>query len=250
MSNQDNKEISFLTNETLKLSKDVFKKNVKESEIVDGQINIPSNSSGILFNVISKKSLIRIYSLPVLNLKEEFLNTISNKNSYKNKLNLLEGVIPRFFVTPTFAIAERVATEVSKCFPYNEDFISNSGDRSYYWWLKLGVDNFSIAMNPKLPLNNLASYIKLGPLGDYSISFEIFNRSKEAVKNLFSLGQFNIFKDSLTVFCGDDKDKFKMLKNIFYKGIYERLNSVGSSQLTVSMYLEELAFIRKFFISL
>lgn len=189
------------------------------------------------------------------------LRTMASENMAldyeKIKANLFDPMLKRlklsdeqdvssllFFETEDLDLAEIICDQMGgRRFPLDEDSLCNLSDPGFSWWLSEEEGGFRIYFKSH-GLNRAGRFIKLGPLGDRKIASRRFS---ELLAGLGDMGLEDFYCDDkcFGVFVEDEMNStYKDLYSLFKKG--EGYENLSGENLTLSFYLRELAFLRRF----
>lgn len=139
----------------------------------------------------------------------------------------------------------------NKKLPISEEILTNLGDLSYCWTMKIKESLFEIHFR-KTSAQNLS----LGPLGDISLAMNIFEKITQYYKSLdpnldVTIDKKKIIFDFHKV-NQDYKNELKNLQSIFTEGasISHWVKKDCSIPETVKIYLEEISIIRQFWLKI
>jgi len=156
-----------------------------------------------------------------------------------------------FFKCEDLAIAETIFDQlINRRFPRQEAMLCNLSDPGFSWWLDLSENALRIYFQSH-GIERDDSLIQLGPLGDPMIAARRLSRSLSFMKNIFPVNEFSATDKAFMVSCtSSGLDAFKGFKDLILKGEDTLLKNqqLVSIDPTFSLYLRELAGLRRFWI--
>ena len=152
----------------------------------------------------------------------------------------------RFFPVGRLELAEVLAIQLfNRRFPLDEEELRNISDPGESWWMTLEGNRITIFLGGHYSDGK----VNLGPMGDGAVAHALFRRGEVWFRRLFPLEEFSLCSKCLALSALDGKHAiFQQFCNIFLYGEEPDHPSFGTSSL--SLYLDELAVVRRFWIHL
>ena len=151
-----------------------------------------------------------------------------------------------FFATSRLELAEVVADQLfNRRFALEEDELCNISDPGGSWWITQDGEKITLFFGGHYSDEK----INLGPLGDVMVAHSLFQRGESWLRRLFPVEEFSLSSKCLVLLPMDSGHRvFQQFLDIFIKGEKPLHPSFGTSAL--SLYLEELAVVRRFWLHL
>ena len=151
-----------------------------------------------------------------------------------------------FFATSRLELAEVIADQLfNRRFPLEEDELCNISDPGGSWWMGREGRKVHIFFGGHYSDEK----VNLGPLGDVAVAHSLFKRGESWLRRLLPIEELFLSPKYLALSALDSEhDIFQQFCDIFLKGEKPDHPSFGTSAL--SLYLEELAVVRRFWLCL
>ena len=152
----------------------------------------------------------------------------------------------RFFATSRLELAEVIVDQIfNRRFPLDEKELCNISDPGGSWWIWSEDRLIYIFLGGHYSDDK----INLGPLGDVSVAYALFGRGESWIRRLLPIEEFSLTPKCLALTALDSRHTiFQQFCDIFLNGVEPDHASFGTSAL--SLYLDELAAVRSFWIHL
>ena len=154
-----------------------------------------------------------------------------------------------FFETPSVEIANVLADSIfNRRFPYSADVMSHISDAGPSWWLDYQKGLLTVHFKNHA-VYRTEKFIPLGPIGDSQLAVQRFARLGEFFKELFPVHSFEVTDRHVAILSDGMKNpNFRALVKMFVEG--EIPNFSHLMPLKAQYFLEEIAIIRKFWITI
>ena len=152
----------------------------------------------------------------------------------------------RFFATSRPELAEVIVDQLfNRRFPLEEEELCNISDPGNSWWAMLEDARIYVFLGGHYSDEK----ISLGPIGDAAVAYALFKRGESWLRRLLPIEEFSLTPKCFALSALDREHAiFQQFCNIFLHGREPIHSSFGTSAL--SLYLDELAIVRRFWIHL
>jgi hypothetical protein len=138
-------------------------------------------------------------------------------------------------------------------FPYHEDSLCNLSDPGFSWWMKHDEDSLSIYFK-SFGIDRAENLVQLGPIADTAISIAHLQEISKYLDSLFPVAEIFCSPKQFTVMTKDKGSEcFNAFKQLFLSGDWGETDSslrFNSLPKTLSLFLSEVAVVRKFWLHL
>jgi hypothetical protein len=155
----------------------------------------------------------------------------------------------RYFMTEDYPMAETVSDQlINRRFPRQEAMLCNISDPGFSWWMKIDGQSFNIYFQSH-GIERDDSLIQLGPLGDPMIAYRRLGRALSSLRQIFPVSEYSATDKFFEVSCTQENNPgFEAFSRLFTHGEFvfeEVLDDLSGEDLTLFLYLREIAAIRR-----
>ena len=156
-----------------------------------------------------------------------------------------DGAEREFFATSRVELAEVIVDQLfHRRFPLAEDALCNISDPGSSWWMTQQEARLDIFWGGHY---SEEEKLNLGPVGDAAVAYAFFKKGESHLRRLLPLEELSLSEKGLSLSVLDPRHAiYQQFCDIFAQGEEPVHPSFGTSSL--SLYFEELAVVRRFWI--
>ena len=214
-------------------------------------------STGLVFKIDQSDSTFCVRGLKTLNINETIHDLMCEDEKLIKRLKIrgkeeLSNV--HYFETSSIEQAEVISEYiVNRRFPRQEEMVCNLSDPGFSWWFESSNSGFKVYFKAQSVERN-EEFTRLGPIGNSLIASTKFASCEALLRKYFSIAEYSSTEKSFEIKSVNGNDEnFLKFRNIFEHGNFDLdFNSIDLSleHQRLALFLEELAAIRGFWISI
>lgn len=224
------------------------------SEEEDEPVQAPTEGPGLFYKLEKGISTFCIRGVVSEDLAWDWEALEKGDTELSQKLKLSEEAAEEetvgFFPCDDLAVAETIYDQmINRRFPRQEAILCNLSDPGFSWWMDKDSHGIRVYFQSH-GIERDSSLIQLGPLGDPLIAARRLSRSLGYLKNLFPVNEFSATDKSFMVSTtSSGQEPIKEFFDLFEKGEDSLLSQdLIKKDPTFSLYLRELAALRRFWL--